>query len=59
MQWIRIALAVGFVVLVVLLILYVIGLLFGITLLNLLSGPIRNFLDASHGHAATDEDMSG
>src|SRR5215204_4268668 len=25
----------------------------------LLSGPIRNFLDARYGHAATDEDMYG
>jgi DNA-binding response OmpR family regulator len=25
----------------------------------LLSDPIRNFLDASHGHAATDEEPSG
>jgi uncharacterized protein YjbI with pentapeptide repeats len=36
LQWIRIAVVVGSVLLVVLLILYVIGLLFGITLLNLL-----------------------
>jgi 2-haloacid dehalogenase len=26
---------------------------------DVLSGPIRNFLDASHSHAATSEDMSG
>jgi hypothetical protein len=24
-----------------------------------LSGPIRNFLDARYGHAATDEDLYG
>jgi hypothetical protein len=36
LQWIRIAVAVGSVLLVVLLILYVLGLLFGIPLLSLL-----------------------
>src|SRR5215208_3523561 len=37
LQWVRIAVAVGSVLLVVLLILYVIGLIFGIPLLNLLT----------------------